>query len=302
MREVDDLLERYPERKVIYFADDSFATDIRRVEKICRAIVERKSDAYFWCQARGDILAKHPDVVEWMGKAHFAAVLMGVETPIPRLMRQSKKGASIEQIRHAIRLLHANGVGVWGTFVLGLPGETRKETRAAAAFVPTAGVDIVQITVATPIPGSDLYEDAKATGRLEVRDWDQYDFTSPTMTGQMAKRDLDLLLYRAYLKAYLSRRFLGSLFSGRTNLHRLRRTALRVFSSWIVFLLKERASSLLHGVFRQTLGRLMRHPKERTHRVRTRSHEQSSDPHAPRTPTPQHAPLGSKASAPAKPL
>ena len=261
MQEVDDILDRYPQRKVIYFADDNFATDIRRVEEICKAIVERRTDVYFWCQARGDVLARHPKVVEWMGRAHFAAVLMGVETPIPRLMKEARKGTSIEQIRQAIKLLQANDIGVWGTFVLGLPGETREETGASAAFIPTTGVDVVQITVATPIPGSTLYEEAKAAGRLEVRDWDHYDFTSPTMTGQMDKKDLDALLHRAYLKTYLSRHFLGSLFSRRTNLHRLRRTALRVFSSWIWFLLKERVASLLGGVFRRKLGRAGRDTK-----------------------------------------
>ncbi len=267
MQEVDDILERYPERKVIYFADDSFATDIRRVEEICKAIVERKADVYFWCQARGDVLARHPKVVEWMGKAHFAAVLMGVETPIARLMKEARKDASVEQIRQAIELLQANDIGVWGTFVLGLPGETREETEAAAAFIPTTGVDVAQITVATPIPGSSLYDEAKAEGRLEVLDWDHYDFTSPTMTGQMAKKDIDSIMHRAYLQVYLSRRFLQSLFTRRTNLHRLRRTALRVFSSWIWFLLKERAASLFRGVFRQKLGRIRRRTKGPTSQV-----------------------------------
>ncbi len=251
MQEVDGILERHPDCNVIYFADDNFATDIRRVEEICKAIVERKTDVYFWCQARGDMLAKHPEVVEWMGKAHFTAVVMGVETPIPRLMKEARKGTSVEQILQAIKLLQANDVGVWGTFVLGLPGETPEETQASAAFIPTTGVDVVQITVATPIPGSDLYEDAKAAGRLEVRDWDRYDFTSPTMTGQMPKKDLDALMHRAYLKAYLSWHFLGSLLTRRTNLDRLRRTALRVFSSWIWFLLKERAASLFRSGSRQ---------------------------------------------------
>ncbi|MCK5558711.1 MAG: radical SAM protein, partial [Candidatus Hydrogenedentes bacterium] len=288
MQEVDDILERYPERKVIYFADDNFATDIRRVEKICKAIVERRTDVYFWCQARGDVLARHPEVVEWMGKAHFAAVLMGIETPIPRLMKKARKGASVEQILQAIKLLQANDIGVWGTFVLGLPGETREETHTSAAFIPTMGVDVVQITVATPIPGSNLYEEAKATGRLEVRDWDHYDFTSPTMKGQLSKKKLDALMHRAYLKAYLSRHFLGSLFSRRTNLHRLRRTALRVFSSWIWFLLKERAASLFRGVFRQKLGRIRRRTKEPTSQVPMQSTDGGLASHAlPGTPTAQ---------------
>ncbi len=254
MAEIDDILERYPVPKVIYFADDSFATDIRRVEQISRAIVERKTETHFWCQARGDILAKNPDVVAWMGKAKFAAVLMGVETPIPRLMAEARKGSSLEQIREAIELLQSHDVGVWGTFVLGLPGETRAESESAADFIPTIGADVVQITVATPIPGSELYDRAKADDKLLTRNWDRYDFTSPTMAGQLPKADMDALIHRAYLKSYVNPRFLGSIFSKRTNLHRLRRTSLRVFSTWIWFLLKERLSDFSRAVRRRLFG------------------------------------------------
>ncbi|KKM14672.1 hypothetical protein LCGC14_1703780 [marine sediment metagenome] len=98
---------------------------------------------------------------------------------------------------------------------------------------------MAQITVATPIPGSDLYDQAKAQGDLLETDWDQYDFTSPTMKGQLPKKTLDALMHRAYLKVYLSKRFLLSMFSQRTNLQRLRRTMFGVFWSWIWFLLKE---------------------------------------------------------------
>jgi len=244
MQEIDTVLETYLEPKVIYFSDDSFATDIDRVEEICRAIVERKTDAYFWCQARGDMLAKRPDVVEWMGKANFAAVLMGIETPIPRLLAQARKGASVDQIADAIKLLHSHGVGVWGTFVLGLPGETPEESEISARFIPTAEADVVQITVATPIPGSELYEQAKADGTLQTYDWDDYDFTSPTMEGQLPKDRMDALLHRAYLKSYLNWRFFRSLFTQRTNLNRLRRTALCTFFAWIRFLLINRIAML----------------------------------------------------------
>jgi len=249
MAEVDDLLERYGDRMVIYFADDSFATDMRRVEQLCRAIVERRSNAYFWCQARGDALVAHPEVVAWMGKARFAAVLMGIETPIPRLMAEARKGASIKQIMDAVDLLHAHDIGVWGTFVLGLPGETPEETAASAAFIPTAGADVVQITVATPIPGSELYDRAKADGLLTAHDWDAFDFGSPTMLGQLPKPAMDALLHRAYLKTYMSGRFFRSLLSRRTNLNRLRRTAFRVFGRWIWYLAIEGAVGLLKRPF-----------------------------------------------------
>jgi len=251
MQEVDFVLQRYPERKVIYFADDNFSTDIRRLEAICKAIVERRCSAYFWCQARVDLLAKNPALVELMGRAHFAAVLVGIETPVPRLLANSRKGISLEQIAKAIDLLHEHDIGVWGTFVLGLPGETREETDMTARFIPTSKVDVAQITVATPIPGSTLYDEAKANGELRERDWDHYDFTSPTMTGQLSKKEMDAVMHRAYLGVYLSWRFLKSMFTQRTNLDRLRRTAFSVFGRWIWFLVKDHVGKLLGRKQRQ---------------------------------------------------
>jgi anaerobic magnesium-protoporphyrin IX monomethyl ester cyclase len=244
LSEIDDILERFPEPKVIYFADDNFCHDIKRVEAICRGIIERKTDAYFWCQGRVDLMARHPEIVELMGKAHFAALLAGLETPNPRQLKESRKGITPEQMQRATELLHANDIGIWGTFVLGLPGESREETEATADFVGRADVDIAQVTVATPIPGSDLYEKAKADGEIVETDWDAYDFTTPTMKGQLPKDEMDALMHRAYRRVYLRRRFLESLFSKRTNLSRLRRTAVRVFASWIWLVAKAKVTSL----------------------------------------------------------
>jgi radical SAM superfamily enzyme YgiQ (UPF0313 family) len=177
-----------------------------------------------------------------MGKAHFAAVLTGIETANVRLLNNARKGTTPEQVRRAIELLHAHDIGVWGTFTLGLPGESPADTAASAESIPSAGVDVLQITVATPIPGSDLYARAQAEGQLTEPDWDRFDFTTPLMPGQLPKAEMDALIHKAYLKVYLRPRFLLSLLSKRTNIQRLRRTALRVFFSWLWFLVKERLS------------------------------------------------------------
>ncbi|RPI63076.1 MAG: radical SAM protein [Planctomycetaceae bacterium] len=244
LSDIDDVLARYNEPMVIYFSDDNFTTDIRRVAAICEGIIERKSNVYFWCQARVDMLSKHPDVIDLMGKAHFAAVLAGIETPVKRLLASSRKGTSVEQILQCIDMLHKQDIGVWGTFTLGLPGETPEEANETADFVSKSNVDVAQITVATPIPGSDLYDEAKKNDTIFQKDWDNFDFTSPTMTGQMSKKELDAVMHKAYLKVYLSRRFLASLFTQKTNLSRLRRTAFGVFWTWIKFLIKERVGML----------------------------------------------------------
>jgi radical SAM superfamily enzyme YgiQ (UPF0313 family) len=244
MQEVDAILEKYPEKKVIYFADDNFAHDVGRLEAICKAIIERRLPTYFWCQARADTLAKRPDVVELMGKAQFAAVLLGIETPVPRLLKEARKGTSTAQIEQTVEMLHRHDVGVWGTFVLGLPGETAAETQLTVDYIAKIKVDVAQITVATPIPGSTLYDDTKAAGKLRTRDWDQYDFTSPVMTDQLDKPAMDAIMRKAYLKVYLSGRFWKSLFTQKTNLDRLRRTAFGTFGTFIRFLIRERIGRL----------------------------------------------------------
>ena len=81
----------------------------------------------------------------------------------------------------------------------------------------SADVDVVQITVATPIPGSDLYDEAKSSGRIVEHDWDSYDFTTPTMKDQLPKEEMDAIMHRAYLQVYLRPRFLLSLLTKRTN-------------------------------------------------------------------------------------
>jgi len=246
MCEIDQITASYSGPMVIYFADDNFATDIDRVVKICKAIAQRNLDTYFWCQARVDLLAKNPHVVEWMGKAKFAAVLTGIETPVPRLLKAARKGTSVQQITDAISLLHKHDIGVWGTFTLALPGETHEETAQTAKYITQANVDVAQITVATPIPGSDLYDKAIKDNALLHTDWDRYDFTSPTMKDQPPAEMLDRLMHRAYLGVYLSRRFLLSPFHLNTNLGRLRATAFAIFRSWIWFLIKTRLLELLH--------------------------------------------------------
>jgi len=245
MQEIDSILEQYPEPKVIYFADDNFCHDIERVQVICEAVAERRTDTHFWCQGRVDTLAGHPEVVEWMGRARFSAVLAGLETPNPRQLKASRKGISVEQMERAIELLHANDIGIWGTFVMGLPGETREETEATARFIASADVDVVQVSVATPIPGSDLYKEAKSSGRIIENDWDCYDFVTPTMADQLPQKEMGVIVRRAYSQVYFRWRFLRSLLTKRTNLARLRRTALRVFASLIWGLAKERLVALL---------------------------------------------------------
>ena len=71
----------------------------------------------------------------------------------------------------AVRLAKQAGLVVRATFILGLPGETREDSEATIAFAKRLPLDQVRFALATPFPGTKLWEIAMAEGSLEIEDW-----------------------------------------------------------------------------------------------------------------------------------
>jgi radical SAM superfamily enzyme YgiQ (UPF0313 family) len=137
-----------------------------------------------------------------MAKAKFTAVLLGIETPSQEILDRAHKGTTIAQAERVVRNLHRHDIAVWGTFTVGFPGEGRPSIRRTMAYARKLDIDITQLAVVTPIPGSEIYDEMVAKGMIENPDWDDYDFTVPNIPGQMPRRDMELLLREGYFRAY----------------------------------------------------------------------------------------------------
>jgi radical SAM superfamily enzyme YgiQ (UPF0313 family) len=92
----------------------------------------------------------------------------GLETASERLMVILNKKETVQQNIEAVKLSKKYGFGVSGTFILGLPTETRQERWQAYRLAKELDLDYVRFNNATPYPGTALYEIAKAEGRLHV--------------------------------------------------------------------------------------------------------------------------------------
>ncbi len=169
---LDDIVNKY-HRNYVTFLDDAFSTNKQRVIDLCREIQKRglHKKALFDCQARGD--AVDEEVLAVMRESGFRVINFGIETASERLMKLINKGETVEDIKKGVALAKKFGFKISGTFILGLPTETRQERAAAYRLAKEMDLDYVRFNNATPYPGTRLYQTAIEEGRLNPgKDWE----------------------------------------------------------------------------------------------------------------------------------
>ena len=172
LEEVDLLVNKYRARQIAVL-DDNFVVDRQRTIDICEGLLKRgyHKKLVWTTAARADQVDL--ELLKLMKKAGFALVSFGVETGSPRLLKMIQKGETMDQIEKAVRDAHQAGLKVRGTLILGLPTETQEDSRATIEWAKNLQLDFAKFSLATPYPGTVLYEEALKQG-LDVRDWSRF--------------------------------------------------------------------------------------------------------------------------------
>ncbi|MEM1587253.1 MAG: radical SAM protein [Candidatus Bathyarchaeia archaeon] len=200
--EIEFLVSKYnPEN--IEFSDDEFTLNQKRVMEICDEIKKRKIDITWACGSRVDTVSR--DLLRKMKEAGCSFLYYGVESASQRILNFIKKGITLEQIKRAIMFTKEAGIKMMGSFIVGFPDETREEIKSTLSFPKKLKIDYVQFTIATPYPGTELYEMVKRDGLLLTEDWSQYTTLRPVIAlKNISVRELQNLIKRAYISFYLS--------------------------------------------------------------------------------------------------
>jgi len=204
--EMEYLVSEYnPES--IEFSDDEFTLNRRRVEKICYEIKRRGLEISWACSSRVDTISR--SLLEKMRKAGCFFIYYGIESGSQRILDFIRKGIKIDQIKKAIKWAKEAGIKTLGSFIIGFPDETREEVKKTIEFSKRLKLDFAQFSIATPYPGTDLYDMARREGLLLTEDWSQYTAARPVMaTRYMKIEDVSRLFKKAYMSFYLSPRIL----------------------------------------------------------------------------------------------
>jgi len=99
-----------------------------------------------------------------MKEAGCRLLIVGFESGDPQILKNIKKGATVERARAFAKDCHDLGLVVHADFILGLPGETKESIRNTINFAKTLDCETIQVSIAHAYPGTEFYDYAKANG------------------------------------------------------------------------------------------------------------------------------------------
>jgi radical SAM superfamily enzyme YgiQ (UPF0313 family) len=153
--------EMFPQVKEFFFDDDTFTADFKRAEEIAKGL--GRLGITWSCSSRANVPEKTLAVMKENG---LRLVMVGVESGNDQILKNIKKGITTSQIRRFMRSCRKLGIMTHATFVLGFPGETKETIEQTIKFAQEIDPDTIQVSIATPYPGTELYEEAIKNGWL----------------------------------------------------------------------------------------------------------------------------------------
>ncbi len=193
--------------KKFTFCDDAFTVDQPRTEELCNEIIKRGLKIEWNCGSRVDMVTK--ELLVKMKEAGCVSFWCGLESGTQQMLDAMKKGISPELTAKVLGWVREIGMQPVPNVILGFPGETKKSAWDTIKFVEKVAPDAVGFyNVATPFPGTPMYDTVKAKGWLRVTDFDQYDTTRPIFeTPQLSMKELGKLREGAFHHYYLRRAY-----------------------------------------------------------------------------------------------
>lgn len=175
--EIELILKDYHFIEGIRFFDDVLTMDKKRVLEICDEIHRRKLNFVWECEARANTIDQ--EIVSAMKGAGCEFIDLGIESGSDRILKNIKKGITVEQAIFAAKTIKNAGIGLKAFFMHGLPGETyddiKKTVFLSRYLYYNLGVEGTTQGISVIYPGTELEAIAKSSGTL-ARDfsWSKY--------------------------------------------------------------------------------------------------------------------------------
>jgi anaerobic magnesium-protoporphyrin IX monomethyl ester cyclase len=189
----------------ILIADDAFTTDPARAAAICEEILRRGLDLS-WRTPNGVHLDTLDEpLLRLMRRSGCYLLGFGVEAADPALLQRSGKPIDLDRVSDGIAMVRRQGILCFGTFILGMPGQTRGAILETTRFAVSSALDIAHFGLYAPYPGSPDFDTLASSDPPPpgLRDWDRYLLSEAHPAASLPPAELKALLRRAYLSFYL---------------------------------------------------------------------------------------------------
>jgi anaerobic magnesium-protoporphyrin IX monomethyl ester cyclase len=157
--------------KEVVFEDDTFGLGDIWIERFCRKIIDENVDVTWNCQIRAGM---KPQILNLMARAGCRLVIVGFESAEQKILNNVEKGTTVSQLEKMAADVRKAGIQLHADFVFGLPGETRGTMLQTIKFIRKIKPDVVQLSIATPFPGTDFYNYLRDHSYLKIENVDNY--------------------------------------------------------------------------------------------------------------------------------
>ncbi len=163
---------------LVYFVDDVFTVNKKRVKKLLRMMIDQKLGMRWKCEARADHL--DDEICELMAEAGCERVKIGFESGSDKILKQVQKLETRQEMLEGANMLKRAGVPFSAYFMTGFPGETDDDVRQTIDFAKQVEADYYSLSVLAPYYGTELYDQLIKNGNaLDKQPWEYFFHQSP---------------------------------------------------------------------------------------------------------------------------
>lgn len=190
---VDEILYIRDHFGLIYFSlrDDTFTADRGRAIAFCRQLIDRKAHILWNCQSR--VSALDEELLVWMKRSGCECVQLGVESGSPRILAQLGKLIAPPEVERVAGLIRRVGINLSVYLISDVPGETADDIDQTIALLRRTQADDGYVSPLAYYPGTRLFEEAVASGRVKREVFDENRDAAVYATGQPGRNGERLL-------------------------------------------------------------------------------------------------------------
>ena len=180
IKEIKFLVEKYGVKEIDFY-DDNWNHDLERAEKILDLIIKENLDIHLRCSNGMRVDRITEKFVKKFKRAGGEWISLGIESGNQKVLDKIPKHITLDQVRKAVKIIKNNDIIVTGFFMLGLIGDTRETMQDTIDFAKELNVDVAQFTIATPYPGTRMYDMICEDGEVMLKGWDTFHHTAGKM-------------------------------------------------------------------------------------------------------------------------
>ncbi len=209
VRSVENVLKELKEikQKAVFFYDDNFTQNRKRLYEFCQAIIESGVKKIWSAQTRIDI-ADDFNLLKLLRKSGCSLFHIGFESINPETLKLYRKKLDPRGYLEAIKKIKKAGIDIHGMFVLGSDADTVQSIRETVKFAKKAHLFSAQFLILTPLPGTPFFAELEKREQIFTKDWSLYDGHHVVFQpAKMSVWELQLESVKAFLKFYSRREF-----------------------------------------------------------------------------------------------